>query len=320
MDYRWLGRRTGLRVSPMALGTGRLGTSPGRTGDRGVALETLAEFAEAGGNFIDTSSAYQQGQAEEMVGEFVAQAGRDRFVISSKYGRTAKPDPAPAEVGIHRAALRAEVEGSLKRLRTDRIDVYFPHFDDGFTPIEEIMRGLDDLVRAGKVIHLGLSNFPAWRIASAAMLAELRQMAPVAVLQLQYHLLERAIEHEHLPLARAHGMALMAWSPLAAGRLAGRTPEPADAVIAEVAAIAAELAVAPASVALAWLLAKAAIPVIGPRNPAQLGANLASVEISLTSGQIARLDDVSDPPAGYPYDLLAAQRERLGFAAGGVQP
>ena len=158
MKYHLLGQRTGLHVSALALGTGRL--------DVTEAPRIFAAYAEAGGNFLDTSSAYLGGKAEELVGDFLATTDRERFVISSKYCQTPFAAPGRSTVGNHRKAMRAEVEGSLRRLRTDRIDLYFAHFDDGQTPIDEIMRGLDDLVREGKIVFAGLSNFPAWRCAT----------------------------------------------------------------------------------------------------------------------------------------------------------
>lgn len=312
MRYRLLGTRTGLRVSELALGTGRLGTVPAGGIDRAAARQTLELYADAGGNFIDTSTAYLSGVAEEMVGELLSDAGRDRFVVSSKYGRTAKAAPARAESGSHRKALAAEIENSLKRLRTDRIDVYFPHFDDGATPIDEIMRGLDDLVRAGKILYIGLSNFPAWRTATAVTLADLRGWAPVTVMQLQYNLLERSIEREHLPLIEAQGLGLMAWSPLAGGRLGGRdSSTQTDPVMSALNACATELGAAATSVALAWLLQRNAIPVLGPRHPEQLAASLAATSVQLDPTQVARLDAVTDPQLGYPYDLLRQQQSKL---------
>ncbi len=314
MRYRLLGSRTGLQVSEFALGTGRLGTVPAGGIDRAAARKTIEAYAEAGGNFIDTSSAYLSGLAEEVVGEFLADAGRDRFVVSSKYGRTALATPARAASGSHRKALAAEIDNSLKRLRTDRIDVYFPHFDDGVTPVEEIMRGLDALVRAGKILYIGLSNFSAWRIAAAVTLSDLRGWAPVVVLQLQYNLLERSIEREHLPLTRAYGLGLMAWSPLAGGRLAGRNESvQAESLMSLLTACAAELGVTTTTVALAWLLERNAIPVIGPRNPGQLSANLAGGSVRLDQNQVARLDSATASQAGYPYDLLRQQQSQLGI-------
>ena len=328
MNYRLLGNRTGLRVSELALGTGRIGTSGGSDIDRSTVRDVFRAFAEAGGTFIDTSSAYLGGQAEELLGEFLAESDRDQFVISTKYTRTPHDQPPIASLGNHRKGLRAEVEASLRRLRTDHIDLYFPHFDDGLTPIEEIMRGLEDLVSAGKILYVGLTNFPAWRIASAAMLAELRGWVPVAVVQLQYNLLERTADREYLPMANAFGMGVMGYSPLGSGLLGrpasatkgneseqGNTDDVRrDTIIRELGAVAAEVGAEPVSVALAWLIAKGITPIIGARNQHQLRDNVAGVTLRLSRELIDRLDNVSAPPAGYPYELLGMVRESSGLS------
>jgi aryl-alcohol dehydrogenase-like predicted oxidoreductase len=325
MKYCLFGDRTGLRVSSLALGTGRIGLDAERRLNPEAARAVLDAFGKAGGSFIDTSSAYQLGGAEELVGRFLRDAGRDDFVVASKYGRTAFATPAPSSAGNHRKAMRAELEASLRRLGTDRIDFYFAHFDDGLTPIEEIMRGFDDLVRAGKVVFVGLSNFSAWRSASAAMLAELRGWSPLAALQLQYNLLQRDPDREHLPFARARGLGVMAYSPLASGMLGRGTQAPGvqaqpDAdrmanVRATVATVAAELGSEPATVAVSWVRAKALVPVIGPRTAEQLEANLRAAELELTPDQLRRLDDAGAQSRGYPYELLDATRERAGIVA-----
>ena len=313
INQRLLGAHTGLRVSALALGTGRIGTAPDRATDPGEARATLDAFADAGGTFLDTSSAYQRGRAEEMLGEFLTDRGRDAFVVASKYGRTPQVNPPSASVGNHRGAMIAEVEGSLRRLRTDRIDLYFPHFDDGVTPIEEIMSGLEDLRRAGKIVHAGFSNFPAWRTAAAAILAEERGWLGVVALQLQYNLLERSIEREHLPMAEARGMAVIAWSPLAGGRLtrAGKpdaeATERESAIKAALDAVAIEVRAAPAAVAIAWVRAKGVIPVLGPRTREQLLENLLGADLCLSEAQVRKLDEASAMVLGYPYDLLAKQ-------------
>jgi aryl-alcohol dehydrogenase-like predicted oxidoreductase len=276
-----------MRVSDVALGTGRA-----------CSREILDAFAHAGGTFIDTSSAYLAGASEETIGTWLADAGRDRFVIATKYARIAG--------GNHRGAMRTELETSLRRLKTDRIDLFFAHFDDGVTPIDEIMRGLDDLVRAGKIIHIGLSNFPAWRSASAAALADVRGWTPLAALQLQYSLLSREIEREHLPHARANQLAVMAYSPLAAGQLA-------KGALPLVDTIARELGTTPIAVALAWVRAKDLIPVLGPRDAKQLAENL--VEVSLDATHVQFLDDATAIPHGYPYEILDTVRSSLGIVA-----
>lgn len=316
MKYTLLGQRTGLRISNVALGTGRIGRDAAGHGDPEEARRVLEAFASAGGTFFDTSSAYHLGLAEEWIGRFLRDAHRDAFVVASKYGRTASATPAVAAVGSHHKAMLAEVEGSLRRLGTDRIDLYFSHYDDGVTPIEEIMRGLDDLVRAGKVVHIGLSNFSAWRAASAAMLADLRGWAPLVALQLEYNLLQRDSDREHLPLARARGLGVMAYSPLATGRLGRRAPaanERESRIIEVVGEIADELRCDAAAVALAWLGAKELLPVVGPRTVEQLLSNLAGAELELASDHVARLDAVSEQARGYPYDLLDSVREKAGM-------
>lgn len=310
MKYTLLGERTGLRVSNVALGTGRLGRDAEGRADPAVAREVIEKFADAGGNFFDCSSAYHLGAAEEWVGAFLRGVDRNAFVVASKYGRTASAAPHVTSVGSHRKNMIAEVEGSLRRLGTDRIDLYFAHYDDGVTPIDEIVRGLDDLVRGGKVVHVGLSNFAAWRTASAAMLADLRGWAPIVALQIEYNLLQRDSDRELLPLARARGLGVMAYSPLAAGRL-GRVEE--DPIVAAVGDIAAAQNRDRASVAMAWLRAHGLLPVIGPRTVDQLTSNL--VEIDLPIEAVERLDAISARPRGYPYDLLDSVREKAGILA-----
>lgn len=324
MKQLLLGRQTGLRVSAFALGTGRLGTTREGGSKPAEAQAALARFAEAGGTFIDTSSVYQQGQAETYVGDFLAEAGRGRFVIASKYGLTAQAEPPAALIGNHRRAMRAEVEASLKRLRTDHIDIYMPHFDDGLTPVEEIMAGFDDLVRAGKVIYLGLSNFPAWRSASAATLAELRGLAPLAVLQLEYSLVMREADREHLPLARARGLGVMGYSPLSGGTLAKRlrdrsmTEGPADPVADAMLKVATETGLAPTAVGLVWASAKGVIPILGARSPDQLTDSLTAAGVPLSADQIEALDRASAPTFANPYDVLAHVRGKLGLLGPGA--
>jgi aryl-alcohol dehydrogenase-like predicted oxidoreductase len=165
MRMKLLGERTGVQVSPLALGTGRLGLGPGGDVNLGQARDAIAAYLDAGGNLVDTSTRYLGGRAEELLGELMRGSRREEIVVSSKFGRTAVARPAAAAAGQHRKALRQEVEGSLRRLGTDYIDVYFAHTDDGVTPMDELMAGLDDLVSAGKILWVGLSSFPAWRAA-----------------------------------------------------------------------------------------------------------------------------------------------------------
>jgi aryl-alcohol dehydrogenase-like predicted oxidoreductase len=291
--------RTGLRVSSLALGTARLGKTPSGVDDA-EARRALVRFAEAGGTLFDASNAYQGGHAEEVLGDFLQELGRDAFVICTKYARPTDATSPARRVGCHRGAMRDEVESSLRRLRTDRIDLYLAHLDDGVTPMEEIVRGLDDLSRAGKIVHAGLSNFPAWRVAAGASIADARGSAPLVAMQMQYHLGERSIEREHLPLARARGMTVMAWSPLGGGTVL------ADPRLATVAA---SRGCEPATVAIAWVQAKGALPVLGARTAAHLDATLR--EISLTPDEVALLEGTFD--RGYPYALLDEVRASYGL-------
>jgi aryl-alcohol dehydrogenase-like predicted oxidoreductase len=310
---RLLGKHTGLTVSALALGTGRIGIDRDGATDDNAAQRVLRAFAEAGGDLFDTSSAYQLGASEERLGAFLADAGRDRFIIASKYGRTAQSAPAPSLVGSHRKAMLTDLEGSLRRLQTDRIDIYMPHFDDGRTPIEEIMAGLDDLVRTGKIVHIALTNFPAWRIAEAAMLAECRNWAPLAAVQLEYSLLERDADREHLPLARARGLGIMAYSPLGGGRLSQRLRNRSenDILASALADVSTEMDADFSAVALAWVQSKGMIPILGPRNEAQLADGLAAGKLILSAEQIERLNASSEPYRGQPYEVLSQARDRL---------
>lgn len=345
MDTIPFGTRTGLRVSAFALGTGMLGTAYGYGTEPGEARALLDAFAEAGGTFFDTSDAYQFGAAEATLGDFLA-SDRDRFVVASKFGLTAERAPGAAAVGSHRRAMVAAVEASLRRLKTDRLDLYLAHLDDGATPVDEVMRGFDQLVAAGKVVYAGLSNFPAWRAAAAATIADLRGWAPLAALQLPYSLLERTVERELLPMARGLGLGVMGYAPLAGGVLTGKyrrgeagratalgpasvgAPPASDAraeayadavregVLDAVLAIAAELGCEPAGVAHAWARARGVVPILGPRTCAQLTANLVAARVALTDAQQRRLDAASAPALGYPHDLLARERARLGLGGG----
>lgn len=297
MRQKLLGRRTGLRVSEMALGCGLLGVV-GNAGDPHEAKRTLAAFADAGGNLIDTSSAHQGGRSEEMVGAFLGEAGRDRFVISTKYGRPPADMPGSLASGSHRGSMLAQVDASLRRLKTDRIDVYAVEFPDGVTPVDEIMRGMEMLVRQGKVAH-------------AATLAECRGWAPVAAIHYQYNLLERTAEPEHLPMADALGIAVLAWSPQAHGLLA-KTPlaDLPGSLGPVLLAIAAEQEATPGAVSLAWLLAKGVFPVVGARDVGQLQGSLVGTQISLTEEEVEQLDQ-NMMRSDYPKPLMAQMRNLL---------
>src|ERR1700687_2177952 len=221
MRYRIFGERTGLKVSELALGTGMFGQTWGYGAPPEDVKRILAAYADAGGNFIDTADNYQHGVSETLIGDVVGPS-RDDFVIASKFTRGASADPALAHLGNNRKNMVQSVEASLKRLKTDRIDLYFAHMDDFVTPMEEIARGLDDLVRAGKIVYGGLSNFPAWRVATAATMADLRGWTAISAIQIEYSLLQRTPERALLPMAEGFGLGVMGWSPMAAGILTGK--------------------------------------------------------------------------------------------------
>ena len=218
MRYKLFGHGTGLRVSELALGCGTFGTRWGYGSELAEAKQVFDGYVEAGGNFLDTADSYQVGQSEEWVGQFIT-GRRDDFVLATKFTLGLRPGAPLLAVGNSRKTMVSSVEASLKRLNTDRIDLYWVHMPDGVTSSEEIVRGLDDLVRSGKVLYIGLSDFPAWRVARAATIAELRGWAPIVGLQIEYSLIERTPDRELLPMAQGLGLGVVGWSPLGGGLL-----------------------------------------------------------------------------------------------------
>jgi aryl-alcohol dehydrogenase-like predicted oxidoreductase len=335
MRYKVFGRHTGLRVSELVLGTGVFGTRWGHGAEPDEARRILDAYAEAGGNFIDTADTYQFGESEELLGQFL-QGRRDDFLLATKFTQGATSDAGILITGNSRKAMVASLEASLRRLRTDRIDLYWAHYADGMTPVEEIVRGFDDLVRSGKILYSGLSDFPAWRVARAATIAELRGSAPIAGLQVEHSLVERTTEQDLLPMGQALGLGIVAWSPLGGGMLTGKyrrdetgraegfggrvfqpenTPQ-RTAILDTVLAVAEEAAASPSQVAIAWVASKGALPIIGPRTTRQLDDNLGATRLELTTGQIARLDEASALPPAFPY-TLTEQRDYRQRATGG---
>ena len=221
MRYKVFGERTGLKVSEFALGTGLLGNAYGYGTEPDEIQKILEGYAEAGGNLFDLSDAYQRGDSERLIGKFVGDHRND-FVLVSKYSRSAQTNPSLGVLGNSRKVMVQALEESLRRLKTDHIDIYMAHFDDGVTPMEEIVRGFDDLARTGKIVYGGLSNFPAWRVATAATLADLRGWLPIAAIEVDYSLLQRTTERELLPMAAAMGLGVLGYSPLAGGLLTAK--------------------------------------------------------------------------------------------------
>ncbi|MFS8102738.1 aldo/keto reductase [Lentzea alba] len=312
MRYRLFGR-TGLRVSEMLLGTMTL---------RSVedARRVIDVYADAGGNFLDTASAY--GESEEVLGAVLGER-RDRFVVATKY--TLSRDAGdPNAGGNHRKNLVLSLEQSLRRLRTDYVDVLWVHLWDRHTPVEETMRALDDVVRAGKVLYVGVSDAPAWFVARANTLAEWRDWTPFSGLQVPYNLLQRDVERELLPMASGLGLTVAAWAPLAAGKLSGGTSRfdrltgREEAVASEVRAVARELGATPAQVALAWVRASGVLPLVGARTPEQVVDCLGSGGVVLPPEAVARLSAAAPFERGFPADFIA-ECEASPFAFGSGQ-
>jgi aryl-alcohol dehydrogenase-like predicted oxidoreductase len=334
MRYKLFGRGTGLRVSELALGTGTFGTRWGYGSGPDEARRVFDGYVEAGGNFLDTADTYQMGQSEELVGQFIT-GRRDDFVLATKFTLGVRPDSPLLAVGNNRKSMVRSVEASLMRLNTDRIDLYWVHMPDGVTSSEELMRGLDDLVRAGKVLYVGLSDFPAWRVARAATIAELRGWAPVVGLQTEYSLVERTPDRELLPMAQALGLGIVGWSPLGGGLLSGKyrrgeqgratsfarlihhEDDPRKtATVDALVAIAEESGAKASQVALAWMSTRGVIPILGPRTPEQLAENLGATSVTLSAQQIARLDAASAVALGFPHEMLATDAQRARLAGG----
>jgi aryl-alcohol dehydrogenase-like predicted oxidoreductase len=338
MRYKLLGK-SGLRVSELCLGTMTFGEDWGWGSSKEESRKVYDAFLEAGGTFIDTANVYTNGTSERLLGEFMADH-RDRIVLATKYTNAA-PGNDPNAAGNHRKSIMQSIEASLKRLKTDYIDLYLLHIWDQSTPIEEVMRAFDDLVRQGKILYAGVSDMPAWLVARGNTLAELRGWSAFVGLQIEYSLIERTPERELLPMAADLGLGVTAWSPLAGGLLTGKQLEPGgakesrqshasmqqfmksnarkEAVVREVVAVARESGHSPAQVALAWLRQRSepVIPIIGARKLAQVKDNLACVQVKLAPALIERLNEASRIEMGFPHDLFATDMVRS-VSSGGM--
>ncbi len=337
--YVTLGR-SGLRVSPFTLGAMTFGDDHGWGASPAESAGILAAYLDWGGNSVDTANIYTGGHSEKIIGDYFAAHPdrRDRVVLGTKFfGNLYTGDPNGGGAG--RKGIVQQLENSLQRLRTDYVDLYWLHNYDPATPIEETLRALDDLVTAGKVRYVGLSDLPAWKVAGSATIAQFRGYAPVTAVQLEYSLLERTSEAELIPAAQALGAGVLPWSPLKNGFLSGKYASgrgaPADSaragmpgifgapserdyrVIDAARGIAAELEVSPAAVALAWVQGQPGISstILGARRVDQLEANLAALDVTLTESQRHRLDQVSAPQLGFP---VAANRIAPRLAFGGT--
>lgn len=333
--YRLLGR-SGLRVSPLALGAATFGTEWGWGAEQDEARRLFDLYLDRGGNFLDTANMYTDGSSERLLGEF-ARAHRESLVLATKYTALRRPGD-PNSGGPHRKSLFASVEASLRQLNTDYIDLLYLHVWDFTTPVEEILRGMDDLVRQGKILYVAVSNVPAWQVSRMQTLADLRGWSPLVALQIEYNLIERTGERDMIPMAREMGLGIIPYSPLAGGVLTGKYSREdlaggsasgdgtrkdfnvATGALTErnlgiaetVKEVAAELGHTPAQVALAWTLRNPGVtaPLIGARTLAQLEGNLGALEVDFTAAHLARLDEASAIEPGFPHHLLSGPRMR----------
>lgn len=323
MRYKLLGR-SGLRVSELALGTMTFGEEWGWGASQDESKRMFDAYADAGGNFIDTANRYTEGTSERFVGEFI-RGDRDHFVVATKYTLFDRRED-PNASGNHRKNMIRSLEASLERLGTDYVDLFWVHAWDFMTPVDEVMRGLDDLVRAGKVLYVGISDTPSWIVSQANTMADLRGWTPFVGLQIRYSLIDRYPECALLPMARAFDLAVTPWSVLGAGVLSGkysRGAVPEEGRVKESAAkiernleiadtvieVADEIGCTPSQVAISWTRQQRGVmvPLIGARNVKQLKDNLGSLDVVLTDEQEARLEEVSRVRFGFPHDFLTAE-------------
>ena len=333
MKYYLLGK-SGLRVSELALGAMSFGTDWGWGTDISEARKMLDLYIDNGGNFVDTANQYTDGSSERMLGELLGEK-RQQIVLATKYTLSTHPGDANAG-GNHRKSMVRSIETSLQRLRTDYVDLLYLHLWDGTTPVEEILRAMDDLVRAGKVLYVGISDTPAWQVSRMQAIAGLRGWSPLVALQVEYNLIERTTERDLIPMANEMGLGVVPFSPLAGGLLSGKYikedfldksvstgvrhgsrgknmktlgkfNERNMGIVDEVKKVASEVQESPAQVALAWLLSRSTVTsvLLGASKLEQLENNLNALNTQLSPDQIKRLDDISRVEMGFPHAVLA---------------
>ena len=326
MRYRLLGR-SGLRVSELALGTMTFGEDWGWGASYEESRDMFDAYAEAGGNFIDTANRYTNGTSERYVGDFVS-ADRDHFVVATKYTLYSQHGD-PNKSGNHRKNMVQSLEASLERLGLDYVDLLWLHAWDFTTRVDEVMRGLDDLVRGGLVLYVGVSDTPAWVVSQANTMADLRGWTPFSALQIRYSLLDRSAERDLLPMARSLDLAVTPWSILGAGVLTGkytRGKAPKEGRAKEGAAtvernltiarvvdrVADEVGCTSSQVAIAWVRQRPdlIIPLLGARSLEQLQQNLAAEHVRLDAGHLASLEEASAIELGFPHDFMAMENIR----------
>jgi aryl-alcohol dehydrogenase-like predicted oxidoreductase len=345
MRYKLLGH-SGLRVSELCLGTMTFGEDLGWGAPKDESRRMYDAFRQAGGNFIDTANIYTNGTSETFLGDFIG-SDREQVVLATKYTFATKPPNAHRPVDVNNAGnqrknMLQSVEASLRRLKTDYLDLYWMHGWDALTPVEEVMRAFDDLVRQGKVLYIGISDTPAWIVSQANTLAELSGWTPFIALQIEYSLIERTPERDLLPMAHAFDLGVTVWSPLGSGVLTGkynnqsgsrssraertrrdvtsfvRVDDQTLAIAAAVQQVADEMRRTPAQVALNWIRQRGnnLIPILGARRLSQLQDNMACLEFRLSDAQMQRLNAVSKIDLGFPYEMLARDDTRKSLFAG----
>jgi aryl-alcohol dehydrogenase-like predicted oxidoreductase len=331
MKYKLLGR-SGLKVSELCLGTMGFGTENGWGADIATSFAIIEKFAEAGGNFLDTANIYKLGTSEKIIGEFITNRDRDYFVIATKY--TLHDNATnPNASGNNRKNMMRSVEASLKRLQTDFIDVLYLHIWDDLTPIDEVLRGLDDLIQQGKVNYAAISDTPAWLVSKGNTLAELMGWSQFIALQVEYSLLQRTPERELLPMAKHFGMTVTPWAPLAGGALTGkylrgdvgrikegsnRLNENSQRITKEVIAVAEKLGVDATHVALKWTMQQplSVIPIVGATKLEQLEQNLKAIEVVIPEEDMKHLDEVSAIDMGFPMKFFKEEAVQMNTYGG----
>ena len=326
MKYKLLGR-SGLKVSELCLGTMGFGTESGWGADKQTSFEIIDAYANAGGNFIDTANIYKLGTSEKIIGEFVSNRDRDYWVIATKYSLKDN-ETNPNASGNNRKNMMRSVEESLKRLKTDFIDILYLHIWDDLTPIDEVMRGLDDLIKQGKVIYAAISDTPAWIVSKGNTIAELMGWSQFVALQVEYSLLQRTPERDLIPMTKHFDMTLTPWAPLAGGALTGkylrgdkgrikegsnRLNENSQRITKEVIAVAEKLGVQPSHVALKWTMQQgySSIPIVGATKVAQLQENLKTIDVVIPDEDMERLDEASKIDLGFPGNFYKEEGVKL---------
>jgi aryl-alcohol dehydrogenase-like predicted oxidoreductase len=331
MNYKLLGR-SGLKVSELCLGTMGFGTEAGWGADAATSFAIMDAFANAGGNFLDTANIYKLGTSEKIIGDYLGNHDRDYFVLATKY--TLKDNTTnPNASGNNRKNMMRSVEDSLKRLKTDFIDVLYLHIWDDITPIDEVLRGLDDLIRQGKVNYAAISDTPAWVVAKGNTMAELMGWSQFIALQVEYSLIQRTPERELIPMAKHFGMTVTPWAPLGGGALTGkylrgekgrikpeskRLDDRSTKITQTVVAIADDLGVSAAHVALQWTMNQgfSCIPIVGATKVEQLTENLKTIDVTLNASQIQQLNEISAIELGFPGDFFREDAVKMNSFGG----